>query len=72
MVSKEQKKRQLKILRKFRKMVFEGKSRMEAYEKLSKEFGLSVGGVRHAIVAAIVTEAQEQPQQSATLTKNDI
>lgn len=60
MVSKEQKKRQLKILRKFRKMVFEGKSRMEAYEKLSKEFGLSVGGIRHAIVAAIASE-QEAP-----------
>lgn len=64
MVSKEQKKRQLKILRKFRKMVFEGKSRMEAYEKLSKEFGLSVGGVRHAIVAAIASEVIENPGAS--------
>ena len=45
-------------------MVFEGKSRMEAYEKLSKEFGLSVGGVRHAIVAAIASEVIENPGAS--------
>lgn len=64
MISKEQKKRQIKILRKFRKMISDGKSRMEAYEKLSNEFEMSVGGIRHAIVAAIASEVIENPGAS--------
>lgn len=47
MVSKEQKKKQIKILRHFRKLTANGKGRMEAYERLAKEFGMSVSGIRN-------------------------
>ena len=56
MVSKEQKKKQLKILRHFRKLTANGKGRMEAYERLAKEFGMSVSGIRHSILAATAAE----------------
>ena len=52
MVSKDTKKKQIRILRKFDKMILSGKGKMEAYKKLAKEFGMSVGGIRHAILCA--------------------
>lgn len=52
MVSKDTRKKQIRILRKFDKMIMSGKGKMEAYTKLAKEFDMSVGGIRHAILCA--------------------
>lgn len=52
MVSKDTRKKQIRILRKFKKMIQNGKGKMEAYAKLAKEFEMSVGGIRHAILCA--------------------
>lgn len=65
MVSKEQKKKQLKILRRFRKLTEDGKGRMEAYDRLAKEFGMSVSGIRHSILAATASEKQKPVKETA-------
>lgn len=52
MVSKEQKKKHIKILRLFRKMIANGNGKMESYQKLAVKFKMSVSGIQHAILRA--------------------
>lgn len=51
MVSKETKKKSIRIYRQFIKMVEKGIGRMEAYEKLAVRYGKSVSGIRYAVMA---------------------
>jgi hypothetical protein len=52
MVSKEQKKKHMRILRMFRKMIADGNGKMESYQKLAVKFNMSVSGIQHAILRA--------------------
>lgn len=51
MVSKEQKKKAIKIYRQFVKMVEKGIGRMEAYQKLAVRYGKSLSGIRYTVMA---------------------
>ena len=51
MVSKEQKKKAIKIYRQFVRMVEKGTGRMEAYKKLAVRYGKSLSGIRYAVMA---------------------
>lgn len=50
MVSKEQKKKSIKIYRQFMKLIERGTGRMEAYQKLAERYGKSISGIRHAVL----------------------
>ena len=59
MVSKEQKKKHIKILKMFRKLTANGNGKMEAYQKIALKFGMSISGIQHAILRA---ESYERPK----------
>lgn len=51
MVSKEKKKKAIKIYRRFQRMVALGKGKMDAYRKLAKDYNMSVDGIRRAVLS---------------------
>lgn len=50
MTSKEQKKKAIKIYRRFTEMVGEGMGKMEAYTKLAARYNKSLSGIRYIVL----------------------
>ena len=50
MTSKEQKKKAIKIYRRFTEMVGQGMGKMEAYTKLAVRYNKSLSGIRYIIL----------------------